>query len=231
MYEAVHAHPDGDATAARFAETAARYGYDGVVVRAREARPDYPAVRSASGLDVVDAVEVAKPNPERASGAVGNFRPDHTLVVVRGGTNALNRFAVEQARVDVLSRPFDGEGEVNHVLAKAARDNAVAVEVNLGPVLRATGGHRVRHLRGLRRLKRVLDHYDAPYVVSANPESHLQLRAPRELAAVGEEVGLGDEWIRDGLAAWGRLAERNRRRSSESFIAPGVERERHEEDD
>jgi ribonuclease P/MRP protein subunit RPP1 len=247
MYEAVHAHPDGRSTAARFATTAERYGYDGVVVRADDAAPDYDRLREARGVDAVDAAEIVAADPQHASGAVGNARTKHTVVIVSGGTNALNRFAVEQARVDVLARPFegpigegadgpngrggDGDGDVNHVLAKAARENDVRIEVNLAPVLRDRGGHRVRHLSKLRRLKRLIDHYDAPYVVSANPTSHLELRAPRELAAVGAEVGLGDEWIREGLDEWGRLAARNRERRSESFIAPGVERGRYEEDD
>ncbi|MFD1599492.1 RNase P subunit p30 family protein [Halobellus rarus] len=245
MYEAVHAHPDGRSTASRFARTAERYGYDGVVVRADDADPHYDRLREACAVDVVDAAEIVAPDPQRASGAVGNARTKHTVVIVSGGTNALNRFAVEQARVDVLARPFEGavaatsadendnrgDGEVNHVLAKAASENDVRIEVNLGPALRTRGGHRVRHLSKLRQLKRLLDHYDAPYVVSVNPTSHLQLRAPRELAAVGDEIGLGDEWIREGLDEWGRLVAQNRERRSESFIAPGVERGRYEEDD
>ena len=235
MYEAVYAHPDGDATAARFAEAADRYGYDGVVVRAVDANPDYERLRSSASVDLVDAVEVVAPDPQHASGAVGNARPERTVVCVRGGTDALNRFAVEQPRVDVLARPFvgggDGDGDVNHVLAKAARDNGVRIEVNLGPVLRDRGGGRVRHLKRLRRLKRILDHYHAPYVVSAAADSHLRLRASRELVAVGEAVGLGGEWTRAGLAAWEDLVARNRTRLSESFIAPGVERGRYEEDD
>ncbi|SFR46598.1 RNase P subunit p30 family protein [Halogeometricum limi] len=231
MYEAVHAHPDGDSTVARFATTADRYGYDGVVVRADDARPDYETLRAELSCDVVDAAEIVADGPNQASGAVGNYRPDRTLLLVRGGTNALNRFAVEQARVDVLTRPFAGEGDFNHVLAKAATRNGVRVEFDFGPVLRATGGHRVRHVDDLRKLKRILDHYDTPYVVSANARSHLELRAPRELVAVGEELGLGGEWVRDGLDEWGRLADENRRRRSESFIAPGVERGTYEEDD
>jgi ribonuclease P/MRP protein subunit RPP1 len=98
-------------------------------------------------------------------------------------------------------------------------------------VLRDRGGGRVRHLKRLQRLKRILDHYHAPYVVSAAADSHLRLRAPRELVAVGEAVGLGGEWTRAGLAAWEDLVARNRTRLSESFIAPGVERGRYEEDD
>jgi ribonuclease P/MRP protein subunit RPP1 len=230
MYEAVHAYPDGEATAARFADAAARYGYDGVVVRAVDAGPDYDRLADA-GVDVVDAVEVVAEDPSRASGAVGNYRPKHTLVVVRGGTPALNRFAVEQDRVDVLARPMAGEGDVNHVLAKAARDHGTRIEFDLGPVLRSTGGPRVRALSGLRKLRELVDAYDVPYVVSANPRSHLELRAPRELRAVGEAVGFDADAVSEGLREWGRLAARNRERAGESFIAPGVERGRYEEDD
>jgi len=227
MYEAVHAYPDGSATAARFAATAARTGYDGVVIRAREATPDYAAVREASDVDVVDAVEVVAPDPERASGAVGGLRPDHTLVCVRGGTDRLNRFAVENERVDVLTRPMAGEGDVNHVLANRAADNGVRIEFDLGPVLRTSGGERVRALRNLRKLRELVADADAPFVVSATPASHLELRAPRELLALGDVVGFDPETVRTGLREWGELAERNRHRGSESFVEPGVERGRH----
>lgn len=231
MYEAVHAHPDGDATASRFARTAARFGFEGLVVRTRESDFDAARIRERYDVDVVEGVEVVAESVEQASGSVGNFRGECTLLLVRGGTDALNRFAVEQERVDVLSRPMAEEGDVNHVLTKAARDNGVRIEFDFEPVLRADGGHRVRALQDLRKLRELVEHYDAPFVVSANPTSHLHLRAPRELVAIGERIGFTPEQIRRGLAEWGRLAERNRKRTSESFIAPGVERGRYEEDD
>lgn len=231
MYEAAHAYPDGESTAARLADTAARYGYDGLVVRARDATPDYEVIREATPIDVVDAVEVVADTPDRASGGIGNYRPKTTLLLLQGGTNALNRFAVEQERVDVLTRPMAHDGDFNHVLARAARENGVRVEFDLGPVLRLDGGHRVQAIRNLRKLRELVDHYDAPYVVSGTPRSHLQLRASRELVAVGETIGFSADQIREGLAEWGRLAERNRRLTSESFIAPGVEKASHEEDD
>jgi ribonuclease P/MRP protein subunit RPP1 len=97
-------------------------------------------------------------------------------------------------------------------------------------VLRLDGGRRVQALRKLRKLRELVGAYDAPYVVSATPRSHLQLRAPRELDALGETLGFEAGAMRAGLREWGRLAERNRERLSESFIAPGVERGRYEED-
>lgn len=234
MYEAVHAHPDGDSTVARHARTASEYGFDGVVVRNHgDARADYDAERIADeyGVDVVEGLEVRADDPEQASGYVGNYRRQVTLLALHGGTAALNRFAVEHPRVDVLAHPMAGEGDFNHVLAKAARDNGVRVEFDFSPVLRATGGERVQALGDLRKLREVVEHYDAPYVVSADPFSHLQLRAPRELVALGEVVGFTREQMRAGLREWGCLAERNRERRSETFIEPGVERGRYEEDD
>jgi ribonuclease P/MRP protein subunit RPP1 len=230
MYEAVQVAPDGESDAGRVVQTAARMGYDGVVIRARDGTPDYDALRDATAIDVVDGVEVVAADPERASGAVGGRRRDHTLLCVRGGTDRLNRFAVENERVDVLTRPMADEGDVNHVLCNRAAENGVRIEFDLGPVLRSTGGPRVQALRDLRKLRELVADAGAPFVVSANPSSRLQLRAPRELVALGEVVGFDPDTVRTGLREWGELAARNRHRRSESFIEPGVERGPYEED-
>lgn len=230
MYEAVHAHPDGSATVARLAKTAADYGYEGVVVRNhgdQAAEYDPAAVRERYGIDVVEGIEIRTDDVGQASGLVGNYRSKRDVVCVHGGS--LNRFAVEQSKVDVLAHPTR-DGDVNHVLAKAAAENGVHFEFNFARVLGADGGPRVQAIGGLRKLWELVETYDAPYVVSADPVSHLALRAPRELSALGETVGLDREDIQAGLEAWGEIADRNRRRRSESFIQPGVRIDEHEED-
>ncbi|WP_336135688.1 RNase P subunit p30 family protein [Natronomonas amylolytica] len=230
MYEGVHAHPDGQATVARLAKTAAEYGYDGVVVRNHgDAQTDYDAeaVGEEYDIDVVSGIEIRTDDAGQASGLIGNYRSKREVVCVHGGS--LNRFAVEQPKVDVLAHPMR-EGDVNHVLAKAAAENGVHVEFDFGRVFRADGGPRVQAIQGLRKLRELVEQYDVPYVVTADPHSHLQLRGPRELLAVGETVGFDHEAIETGLAAWGDIAERNRERQSETFIEPGVRIDEHEED-
>lgn len=225
MYEAVHARPDGESTVARQALTAADYGFEGLVVRNhgdQQASFDADAVAEEYGIDVVSGVEVRAGDPSKASGYVGNHRSERTIVAVHGGDRRMNRFAVEQPAVDVLAHPMRGDGDFNHVLAKAAAENGVRVEFALGPVLRDTGGSRVRAIRDLRKLRELVDDADAPFVVSAAPRSHLQLRSPRELVAAGEVIGLDAATVRDGLAEWGRLADRNRDRRSDAFVEPGV---------
>jgi len=224
-YEAVHAHPDGEATVARLAATASEYGFDGVVVRNHgDARADYDAdeIAETYGIDVVEGVEIRAEDPSRASGYVGSSRDSATVVAVHGGTNALNRFAVEQPSVDVLAHPMADDGDVNHVIAKTAADNGVRLELSFRQVLRSEGGRRVQALRDLRKLWELVGEYDTPYVVSADPRSHLQLRAPRELVALGDVVGIGADAVETGLAEWGELAERNRHRASDAFVEPGV---------
>jgi len=71
-----------------------------------------------------------------------------------------------------------GNGDVNHVLVKAAVENGVRLEFDLSGVLRESGGRRVRIIQSLRKLREIVNHYDAPYVVSVDPTSHLELRAP-----------------------------------------------------
>ena len=233
MYEGVHAHPDGDATVARHALTAREDGFDGIVVRNHgDRQADYDAERVSDeyGVDVVEGIELRTDDRSQASGLVKRYREERTILLVHGGETTMNRFACEQPKVDVLAHPMCGDGDVNHVLAKAAAENGVRLEFDFGPVLRDNGGSRVRTIRGLRKLRELVETYDVPYVVSANPTSHLELRAPRELVAVGEVVGFDAEQVREGLREWGRLAARNRERQAEEFLEPGVRLERDEEE-
>lgn len=231
MYEAVTAYPAGDATLSRFATTADRYGYDGIVRRRGEAGASLDTIREEIGIDVVDGLEIDTSDPSVLAGTLGTERADRTLVLVRGGDNRINRQAVEDPRVDVLSAPMRTGGDVNHVLAAAARRNGVRIEFDLGPILRRTGGARVRAVSRLRKLREVVFDADAPFVVSGEPRSHLGLRAPRDLVAVGELVGFPAEQLKEGLAEWGRLADRNRHRASDSVVEPGVEIETNGWDD
>lgn len=225
MYETAHARPDGRSTVGRLALTAAEYGYDGLVVRNHgDALPAYDRedIAETYGIDVVDGVEVRAEDPSRASGFVGNHRDHRTVVAVHGGSVEMNRFAVEQPAVDVLAHPMAEDGDVNHVIAKTAAENGVHIEWSLREVLRSDGGTRVEAIRGLRKLRELIEQYDVPYVVSADASSHLQLRAPRELRALGDVLECSPEWIEAGLAAWGEIADRNRTRTSDRFVEPGV---------
>lgn len=231
MYEAVRARPAGPSTVARLAATAADYGYDGlVIVNSPEEPPawDPAAIEATFGLDVVEGLTLTPDNRAAARGAVGHHRPETTVLALDGGDPAVNAFGVRQTKVDVLRRPMAGDGDLDHVLVRLAAEHDVHLTVELGPVLRSTGPARTKAIAGLRKLRELVEDADAPFVVTAGAGSHLELRAPRELAAVADTAGFDREAVERGLAAWGHLAAVNRARRSADMVEPGVRRGRWE---
>lgn len=218
--EAVKAHPDGRSTASRLVATAERVGYDGVVLRNAHRLPDSPSIvdiRDAEGIDVVHGVELSD-GIDAVSGRLPHLRRQTSILMVAGGTEERNRFVAAQEHVDVLTSPIGPDGpDIDPGVATDAQAHGVAIEIDLGP-LRARGGQRVRYIDRLRRLWRVIDHEDLPYVVTATPSTHLELVAPRELAALADTVGIDADAARDGLAAWLDIAARNRERFGEGFL-------------
>jgi len=233
MYEAATAHPAGESTVSRLAATASRLGYAGLVVRnSRDSvvpgtfdslKRYADAVESEFGVDVVRSVELEDDRGQLRT-TVRDLRDSYTIVAVSGGSPERNRLALETPEVDVLTEPMTGQGDVNHILARAAAENGVRFEFDFGPALRKTGGERVQALRGLRKLREMVEYYDAPFVCSVRAESHLELRAPRDVAALGAEIGFDAEQVKEGFAEWGGLVERNRELMDEAFVAPGVRR-------
>ncbi len=228
MYETINARPDGASTVARMAATAADCGFDGVIVRNSDdgsAGYDAGAIETQYGVDAVDGVEIRADSPSRAGAFLDSLRSERTVVLVHGGDPDINRFAVETEAVDVLAHPMAGEGDVNHVIAEAAAEHDVALELDLSGVLRGSGGRRARAIADLRKLRELIEHAEAPHVVSTDPRSHLQMRAPRELVAIGRVIGLDREVIEGGLSEWERIVERNRERLDPDYVAPGVWRD------
>ncbi len=232
MYEAVRVEAEGQTTVSRFAATLARVGFDGMVVRSQHADPvefDPSALGDRYDLDVVTGYEIDTEDKSVASGTIGHRRDEAEVLLLRGRSPEINRFGAESPRVDVLADPMAGDGDLNHVIANAAAENRVALEFNLGRVLREDGGPRVQALRGLRKLRELVADAGAPFVVSVDPGTHLQVRSPREVLAVGEQIGFDRDQVRQGLDAWGEIARRNRRKTDADYIAPGVTRHDPEE--
>ncbi len=232
-YETAVAHPDGRSTVGRLAATAARQGYGGLVVT--NADREGVTVEGDHAIDVVSGVVVNAADAETAAGTLGSVRSGsdtrYTVVCVRGRTAETTRFAVGQDRVDALLLPADRDVDFDHVRAATAEDHGVRVALDLGGVLRETGRDRVAALERLRRRREILDDADATPLVTARARSHLDLRSPRDLAAVGEAVGLGSDAVRAGLAGWGAVVAHVRRVTAPEFVEPGVRRGPYEDDD
>jgi ribonuclease P/MRP protein subunit RPP1 len=174
--------------------TAGRAGYDDVVLRNHTDADEYPSfdVPKDTSVRVHEGIEVRAENVEGLHERVRRAESDTEVVAVHGGDETVNRAAVE-AGVDLLAHPNRGRGRsFDHVLAREAAEKGVAVELPLAPVLRSSGGERVNSIRDIHETLKLLRKYETPFVVSADPYTHLHIRAPREMRAVAQIVGVED---------------------------------------
>jgi ribonuclease P/MRP protein subunit RPP1 len=136
---------------------------------------------------------------------------------VHGGNEKINRAAVESQDVDILSHP--GE-KLNQVLMRFASENRVAIEFDMGSIIKMRGSGRVRALAELGHNLKLARKYGAPMLLTSNAQSIYDLRAPREMIALASIFGMTTE---EAIAALSTVPEEIIRRGSREWIMEGVE--------
>jgi RNase P/RNase MRP subunit p30 len=126
-----------------------------------------------------------------------NFKLRERLdyVVVCGGDYRVNRLAVANPGVDILAHPDLGRRDsgVDAVVARAAGENKVAIEVNLGRIINSSGSARVHVLKNIRRSLMLARKYGFPLIASSGAESFLELRGAEGVYHLLRLLGFEEE--------------------------------------
>jgi ribonuclease P/MRP protein subunit RPP1 len=221
----VHAVPDGENTVEQLAALARHLGYNGLAVanhsdKLSQSRSVLP---STGEFEIFSGIELVEENPSKLHGLIGKFRKSVDVLIVHGGSEAVNRAALENSRVDILNHPaFDKSSGLNQVLAKAAAENNVAIGLTLRPLLYSRGSRRVRLLSDLRANLDLARKYDVSLVLSSDAMSCFDLRSPMETLALAEICGLEEDEALEALTTVPeKIISRNRPRPG--YIREGIE--------
>ena len=84
-------------------------------------------------------LEIKSTNINEIRKAVNKFRNNTLCISVVGGDLKVNRTVLENVKIDVLSRPYlkRYDSGLNHILAKEALNNHVAIELCFEDVLKS----------------------------------------------------------------------------------------------
>lgn len=221
----VHAVPDGENTAAELAALARHFGYSGITLANHsDKRPQSWAVPDSSEVfEIFKGVELVEENPSKLHGLIEKFRKLVDVLIVHGGSETVNRVALENPRVDILNHPaFDKSSGLNQVLAKAAAENEVAIGLTLRPLLFTRGSRRIRLLSDLRANLDLARKYEVSLVLSSDAMSCFDLRSPMEALALAEICGLEEDEAVDAMST---VPEKiiSRNRPGPGYIREGVE--------
>ncbi len=221
----VHAVPDGENTVEELSSLSRHLGYSGIALANHSDKPlqSKPVQDLTSGFEVFKGIELVEENPSKLHGLIGKFRKSVDVLIVHGGSETVNRAALENPRVDILNHPaFDRSSGLNQVLAKAAAENGVSIGLTLRPILHSKGSRRIRLLSDLRANLDLARKYDVSLVLSSDSMSCFDLRSPMETLALAEICGLEEE---EALEAMSTVPEKilSKNRPEPGFIREGVD--------
>jgi ribonuclease P/MRP protein subunit RPP1 len=221
----VHAVPDGENTVEQLAALARHLGYSGIALANHSDKlpQSRPVLTSTDGLEIFRGIELVEENPSKLNGLIGKYRQSVDVLIVHGGSETVNRAALENPRVDILNHPaFDKSSGLNQVLAKAAAENGVAIGLTLRPLLHSRGSRRIRLLSDLRANLDLARKYDVSLVLSSDAVSCFDLRSPMETLALAEVCGLEEDEAIDSIST---VPERiiSRNHPGPGYIREGVE--------
>jgi len=218
----LHSLPDGSDSPSRLALVARRLGYAGIIIcnysgtgKALGAE----AAKAVKGIEVAWGAELMAENPRKLHQRVASLRNRTDFLAVHGGLEKINRAACENPKIDLLVHPQRGGKGLGVVAAKAARDNQVAIGLDLGPMIRFRGGTRIRWIKTVKRDLVFARKFDLDLMITTGALSHLDMRSPRALMALAELLGLERDEAQRALSFPGTILELNRKR----WLLPGVE--------
>jgi len=171
------------------------------------------------GMDIGFGVEIHTKDSRDVRKVAKNIRKDVELVVVRGETPEVNRIALETPEVDILTH--QGEMRINHVLAKLAAKNNVAMGFVFSDILFSYKKTRISLFSNMISNAKTLKKYRSPFIISSGSLSAWDMRSPSDLLAFGKLLGFQENQVNQAMSD-GILKE-NRKRLGKKWVMPGVE--------
>jgi ribonuclease P/MRP protein subunit RPP1 len=118
-------------------------------------------------------------------------RNNEAVVSVQAGDNGFNRSVINIKGVHILRGLHSADKNAfDHVAAKMAADNRVAIDLDLSPLISGRGFTRQRAMHRYRDILVLERRYEFPITISSHARSILDIRAVREIAGLFSLVGM-----------------------------------------
>ncbi|MCQ2972206.1 MAG: ribonuclease P [archaeon] len=167
-------------------------------------------------------LEIDSNNPNEIRKIVKKYRKNCNCISVVGGNLKVNRAVCEDIQIDILSRPYlkRYDAGMNHVLAKLAYDNNIAVELSFKDILNSYLSNRAKILANWKEIYTLYRKFEFPFIISSHAESVFDLRSVRDIQAFLISTGLKEEEISKMMDYPKDIIEYNKNR--ENLIFKGV---------
>lgn len=141
-------------------------------------------------FDIISAIILKPKSVDELKNDIEKFRNKVEILAVHGGIYEINRSACEDPRVDLLCHPERGriDSGLDHICAKAAAENGVALEINFSELLNSRS--RPKQIYFMQRNIYLCNKYGTKLITTSGASDIWEMRAPRELASIANVLGL-----------------------------------------
>lgn len=169
-------------------------------------------------------LEIKSTNINEIRKIVRKFRNKASCISVVGGDLKVNRAVLENVQIDVLSRPYlrRYDSGLNHVLAKEALNNNVAVELCFKDILKSYLAPRSKIISNFKDVYTLYRKFDFPLILSSHAGSVFDIRTTHDFIAVFTQTGLTADEIGKSFLTAKNILEFNENR--DKMILTGVRR-------
>ncbi len=216
--------PEDDPAMERFLSLTKHFGFTGAGIMEVSNKGPLPYTSPCNTyFDLVHGIEIHEENPSKLHSQISRYARKANFVIVQGGSDKLNRSAVETSNVDILSLPFGiKDSGLDHVIAKSAADRGIALEFDVGSLIRYRGGKRVHALSELEQRLMLARKFKVHMVLTSGARSIYDIRGPRELIALASLFGMSKEEAIEAMTLTPTAILKTKRKAS-SYIMDGVE--------
>ncbi|MCL2687502.1 MAG: ribonuclease P subunit P30 [Methanobrevibacter sp.] len=146
-------------------------------------------------IEIEFGLEINPKNQNELIKLSRKFRDKTKFISVLGGDLVINRSACENIRVDMLSRPYYKQRTcgINHVLAKEAYKNNVAIELCFNDILSSYLSYRSKIMAHFREIIKLHKKFKFPLVITTGASSFWDIRSPRDISAIFKYLGLSEK--------------------------------------
>jgi ribonuclease P/MRP protein subunit RPP1 len=180
----VYPYPSGDSSVRRMALEAKALGFDRLVAADTPSGVFY-------GIEIYSGILIRDTAIRDLTNRIKRERNNKAVVSVQAGDNGFNRSVINLKGVHILRGLHSADKNAfDHVAAKMASDNRVAIDLDLSPLISGRGFTRQRAMHRYRDILVLERRFEFPVTLSSHARSILDMRAVREIAGLCSLLGM-----------------------------------------
>jgi ribonuclease P/MRP protein subunit RPP1 len=143
------------------------------------------------GIEIYSGILIRDTSVRDLTNRIKRERNNEAIISVQAGDNGFNRSVISLKGVHILRGIHSADKNAfDHVAAKMAADNRVAIDLDLLPLFSGRGSTRQRIMHRYRDILVLERRYEFPLTISSHARSILDMRAVREIAGLCSLIGM-----------------------------------------